>query len=77
MILVFFVFDYKNYFYGVFDQRRTVSSLEADAIKVPKGLIASELIEFLCPINLKGRVFGLKFQTKMLPSSLPVRACCL
>ena len=65
------------FFYGVFDHKRTVSSLDADAIKVPKGLIAIQFIEFLCPINLNGRVFGLKFHTNIFPSSLPDIACSL
>ena len=57
--------------------KRTVSSFEAEAMIVPKGLIATSLIAPLCPTNLNGRICGLKFQTKTFPSSLPVIACFL
>ena len=70
-------FFYIYLFYRVFDHILTVSSLDADAIKFPIGFIAISFIAFLCPINLNGRVFGLKFQTNIFPSSLPDIACCL
>ena len=60
-----------------FVHKRTVSSFEADATISPNGLITTSLTAPLCPINLNGRVWGLKFQTKIFPSSLPVIACFL
>ena len=56
---------------------RTVSSFDAEAIKFPNGLIATSFTADLCPMNLNGRIFCLKFQTKTFPSSLPVIACFL
>jgi hypothetical protein len=54
---------------------RTVLSSEALAMSVPSLLIAISFIAPLCPVNLKGRICGLKFHTKMIPSSLPVTLC--
>ena len=38
------------------DQSLTVSSFEAEAIMLPRGLIATSLTAPLCPTNLKGRI---------------------
>lgn len=55
----------------------TVSSEDAEAIRLPKGFMATSLTEVLWPMNLNGLIFCLKFHTNMLPSSLPVIACFL
>lgn len=52
-------------------QIRTVSSELAEAMRVPSGLITKSLTSFLCPINLKGLISGLKFQTMTEPSLEP------
>lgn len=66
-----------KYSYTELFHNRTVSSFDAEAMSVPNGLIATSLIAPLWPMNLKGRTLGLKFHTKMFPSSLPVIACFL
>ena len=52
-------------------QRRTVESLEAEAIKVPEGWTEISLTASLWPMNLKGLSWALKFHTVTVPSKLP------
>ena len=49
-----------------------VESSEQDAIKFPKGLIATSFIVFLWAINFIGLELGFNLNNITLPSSLPV-----
>lgn len=70
-------FNMVDFAFTELGQSLTVSSFEAEAIKSPNGLITTSLIAPLWPMNLYGLTWGLKFQTKTFPSSLPVIDCFL
>jgi len=60
-----------------FNQTLTVSSEEPDKIISPFADIATSLTDPLCPINLYGFSWGLKFHTIKFPSALEVTTCFL
>jgi hypothetical protein len=52
-----------------------VSSADPETIVLPDGVNATEYTGPLCPTNLKGLTFYLKFQTITVPSKEPLTTC--